>query len=210
MIFAASLGAISLVIKGLDKISRHAIEVVHAMALLVDRFVVFPQELLYYTFSKLYKFCVVYLPWLSESLPLNMILEKMSKKMDRAKTTAILIDGRIDTDMEIVDNGYLAMLHDGGWTALVLWIFLWAVLIVLGFKSLRKSPGVNSAYAVSLVIGCAFSAVTMRAFQVFPFWVMIAMAIGINLSWFMDVLQCDKLPQKNRSPESTRSHCHGN
>jgi hypothetical protein len=67
---------------------------------------------------------------------------------------------------------------------LVFWIVLWAVLVILGFKSLRNLPGVNSAYALSLVIGCAFSAVCMRAFQVFPFWVMISLALSLCLSWY--------------------------
>jgi hypothetical protein len=174
MIFTAGMGTISLVIKVFDNISRHAIEGLHAVALLVDRFIVFPQELLHYILLKLYNYNLFPSSWLA----------KISEKMAISKATAILIDGRINPDTKIVDNGYLAMMHDGGWAALVFWIVLWAVLVLLGFKSLRNLPGVNSAYALSLVIGCAFSAVCMRAFQVFPFWVMISLALSLCLSWY--------------------------
>jgi hypothetical protein len=174
IIFAAGMGTISLVIKVLDNISWHAIERLHAMALLVDRFIVFPQELLYYILLKLCNFNLFSSSW----------LPKISEKMALPKATAILIDGRINPSTKIVDNGYWAMMHDGGWAALVLWIVLWAMLVILGFKSLRKLPGVNSAYALSLVIGCAFSAGCMRAFQIFPFWIMISLALSLCLSWY--------------------------
>lgn len=174
MIFAAGMGTISLIIKIFDNISRHTIEGLHAMALLVDRFIVFPKEILIYIFLKLYNLNLFSSSWLA----------KTSEKLAIPEATEILIDGRISPDAKIVDNGYLAMMHDGGWAALVFWIALWAVLVILGFKSLRKLPGVNSAYALSLVIGCAFSAVCMRSFQVFPIWVMISLALSLCLSWY--------------------------
>jgi hypothetical protein len=70
----------------------------------------------------------------------------------------------------------------------MIWIFIWIYLIYIGIKVLRISPGIRSVYTLSILLGCTFSAIFLRAFQVFPFWVMIAMALGLSLSWFQIVL----------------------
>jgi len=190
LIFVTGIGTIGLFLEGLDKVTGSTVKSLHAMALLVDRFIAIPLAIVSYTFSKLSLFDGYNPSSLSENKT-----SLLSKSEVRQETTAIAIEGRLNADDVLVDNGYLAMLHDGGWPAFVIWIALWAVFVVLGLQSLRKSPGVNSAYALSLVVGCAFSAMFMRAFQVFPFWVMIAMALGISLSWFIPVLQSDSQPK---------------
>ena len=113
----------------------------------------------------------------------------MSKHTAISEHTAISIDGRFFADDGLVDNGYLAMQQDVGWVSVAVWVALWLGLTWMGVKTLNKVPGIKSAYTLSLVLGCAFSAVFMRSFQVFPFWVMISIVLSICLAWFFVALK---------------------
>jgi len=154
----------------------------NALTSLADRFVSMPRDVIFFVISKF-----------SNNISL---LNDIDSSQRLSKTTIKSIQGRLSSEIvvkgklsaDIVDNGYLAMLHNTGWTGLMIWIFIWIYLIYIGIKVLRISPGIRSAYTLAILLGCAFSAIFLRAFQVFPFWVMIAMALGLSLSWFQIVL----------------------
>jgi len=154
----------------------------NALTSLADRFVSMPRDVIVSVISKFSKNIS-----LLNDIDSSQHLSKTTIKSIQGRLSSeILVKGKLSTD--IVDNGYLAMLHDTGWTGLMIWIFIWIYLIYIGIKVLRISPGIRSVYTLSILLGCAFSAIFLRAFQVFPFWVMIAMALGLSLSWFQIVL----------------------
>lgn len=165
-IFSAGMITISSFIKGLAYLAGRAYEGLFTMTLLVDRFSAMPVEMGYYVLNRM--FGVVPSSWLSE-------------------TTETSIDGRFSGSL--VDNGYLAMLGDVGAVGLVTWLTVWLVLAWMGVQALSRAPGVNSAYSLSLVLGCALTGLFMRAFQVFPIWVLISLVLAMCLAWFIVVLR---------------------
>ncbi|MHA2282050.1 MAG: O-antigen ligase family protein [Promethearchaeota archaeon] len=168
LIFAAGMGTISLLLKGLDKVTGHTLKGLRAMALLVERFVDVPKQIANYGFYRFSGYGVL--------------------KNTPGSDSGFNIHSRLTATVELPDNGYLAMLQDGGWPALTAWIILWIWLAGIGIQALRKAPGVRSTYSLSVVVGCALSAMFMRAFQVFPFWVMISLALSLCMSWYAVVL----------------------
>jgi hypothetical protein len=146
------------------------------MSLLVDRFFFMPKEIIQYFLSK----------FSGSGLLESSITQN---KIYITNKTFSAINGRFEGTL--VDNGYLAILNGGGWTALMAWIFLWLVIIFIGFNALHKRPSTERAYTFSMVIGCCLSALFVRSFQVYPFWVFISLALGLSLSSFLTVLQVD-------------------
>jgi len=92
------------------------------------------------------------------------------------------------------DNGYIALLQDGGLFSLVPWLFIWVFLLLIGIRAIRKTPDVNNIYSLTLLIGCAISAFFLRSFQVFPCWIVLAIAIGLSLSCFLNTLNREHNP----------------
>lgn len=168
--FVASILAAIIIVKIGITHTNYEFACLNPLSLLADRFVFMPVEIMSFVLDRIPNYIEVF-PWLTLYL---------------SKASAISIHGRFSTGL--VDNGYLVMLEDTGWIGLIIWIFIWIYLIYIGIKVLRISPGIRSIYALSILLGCAFSAMFIRAFQVFPFWVMIAMALGLSLSWFQIVL----------------------
>lgn len=144
----------------------------NALTSLANRFVSIPKDITAFAISKF----STNISWLND----------IGCTQNLSKTTERSIQGRLSTG--IVDNGYLAMLNDTGWAGFIIWNLIWIYLIYIGIKALRISPGIRSVYSLSMLLGCAFSAMFMRSFQVFPFWVIIAMASGLSLSWSRIVL----------------------
>jgi hypothetical protein len=161
--FIASLGTIGLLLKGFDTVTGRMLKGLHAMTLLVDRFVDMPKQISDYLF---YRFSG------------NEIIKNIP-----ASDPGFNIHARLNASVAVPDNGYLAMLEDGGWPVLIAWILLWILLVAIGVQTLRKAPGIRSSYSLSAVLGCGLSAMFMRSFQEFPFWVMISLALGLCLSW---------------------------
>ncbi len=166
-------------------------EELFALTLLTDRFANMPREITLYANDKLSSF-----DWFTsiERSSFSKILDNIVPKSVHdflsesvSKSTAMSIQGRFESP--IVDNGYLAMLQDVGWLGLVAWLALWLVLVGMGLQAIRRAPGVRSAYSLSTVLGCALAAVFMRAFQVFPFWVIISLVLGLCIAWFNNVFQ---------------------
>lgn len=158
-------------------------EWVNALLLIADRFILMPVEIISFASDIL----------LNYDGPFSEVIKSIIEMLPLylSKSSAISIHGRFSTGL--IDNGYLVMLEDTGWAGLIIWVFMLVYLIYLGVKVLRIAPGIRSVYALSIIIGCAFSAMFMRSFQVFPFWVMIAMALGLSLSWFQRLLTDNSL-----------------
>lgn len=190
-IFASGMATISLIVKSLSNMINGLHEGLFSLTLLVDRFANMPREITLYVGGELYS-C----DWFTsiEQSSFVKFLDKYVPKFVRdflsgpmSKSTAISIQGRFDSPM--VDNGYLVMLQDVGWIGLVAWLALWLVLVGMGLQAIRRVPGVRSAYSLSAVLGCALAAVFMRAFQVFPFWVIISLVLGLCIARFNTVFQ---------------------
>ncbi len=190
-IFASGMTTISLLVKSLSNMISCLHEELFALTLLTDRFANMPREITLYANDKLSSF-----DWFTsiERSSFSKILDNIVPKSVHdflsesvSKSTAMSIQGRFESP--IVDNGYLAMLQDVGWLGLVAWLALWLVLVGMGLQAIRRAPGVRSAYSLSTVLGCALAAVFMRAFQVFPFWVIISLVLGLCIAWFNNVFQ---------------------
>jgi hypothetical protein len=175
-IFLVSITVISLLVKVMEKFITFTHKGLWSMSLLVDRFFFMPKEIIQYFLSKFSG---------------TGLLESSTtqNKIYITNKTFSAINGRFEGTL--VDNGYLAILNGGGWTALMAWIFLWLVIIFIGFNALHKRPSTERAYTFSMVIGCCLSALFVRSFQVYPFWVFISLALGLSLSSFLTVLQVD-------------------
>ena len=169
LIFVAGMGIISFILKGLDKITNSTLKGLRAMALLVERFIDIPKQIAGYVITSLTGVDI---------FQNNSGLEY-----------SFNIEARLTTTANLPDNGYLAMLKEDGWPAMITWIILWILLAVIGIQALRKAPGIRSAYSLSLVVGCALSAMFVRAFQVFPFWVIISLCLSLCLAWFSVVFR---------------------
>ena len=164
VIFVAGLVIIGSLLTGLDKIAGHTLKGLYNMAMLVERFVDMPKQILGYG---------------SRKFSGEIVFQNMP-----GSDSGYNIDSRLTTTAAVPDNGYIAMLQDGGWPSLVAWVILWLLLVGIGVQALRKAPGIRSAYSLSVVIGCALSGMFVRAFQVFPFWVMISLSLSLCLTWY--------------------------
>ena len=161
----------------------------NALILLTDRFVYMPLEIISYAVLKLSN----HIGFLHNS---NAFISSLIGEFGESlsKTTLISIQGRFSS--ELVDNGYLVMISDVGWLGLTIWIFFWIVFLYNGIKTLRISPGTKSAYSLTMVLGCALTAVFARSFQVFPFWILIAITLSLVLSWYNLVFEKDRSKKK--------------
>ncbi len=202
LIFISGLTVIGLVFKILDSLTKQSYECLHALSVLVDRFAYMPREIITYGLIKLTGCTISFLALLADAAGYSISIEYLLKfndflNKDISTSVFISIDGRLNADLALVDNGYLAMYNDVGWPGLLAWIFLWIVFIRQGVKILRVEPGTSSAYALAAVLSCLFSAIFMRLFQVFPFWILVAMILGISLSWFQTVFARNNLYSKD-------------
>jgi len=84
----------------------------------------------------------------------------------------------------ISDNSFMSIYAIGGVSALVIWLWLWAILFFMGVKKFKGSPGFFSAYALVGLIFCFVSGFFLRTPQLFPIWVFLSMLLGFCLSWW--------------------------
>jgi hypothetical protein len=147
-----------------------------ALSLLADRFVFIPVEILSFTLIAFSNHIEVI------SKVVASAASSASSHLQLSKASAISIHGRFSKDL--VDNGYLVMLEDASWTGLTAWIIIWLFLFYIAMKAYRRSPGVKNTYALTMIFSCAFSAVFVRSFQVFPFWVLMSLVLGLCVACF--------------------------
>ena len=191
------------IIKMMEWITSHKITVIHSMSLLVDRFISIPFLILHYSGMVLQQ----YFPELGSfvtgliSVPQGYVITEKSAallaKYPEAFNVYSNLAQRLTTSSGLADNGFIAIYEDCQWLGLLPWCFLWVSLIWLGLRAFYLKPDVNSGYAVTAVLGCAFSAFGMRLFQVFPFWILVALCLGPAFYLILSVLEenCAKTPE---------------
>lgn len=192
-IFISSLTGMGMFIKIFDSLSNLSYKWLHALSVLVDRFANMPEEIGTYTVFKLTGYIILVSGWLHEHTSYAIFSRTHTSAINTSKNLSetsifINIDGRLNVDIPLPDNGYLAMYHDAGWPGLLAWLILWMVIVWMGVKSFRINPGINSVYALSAICTCLFAAIFIRLFQVYPLWIMVSIALGISLSWFQTVI----------------------
>jgi hypothetical protein len=171
--FVLPILATIIIIKGGNLIINYQSERLKALSFLADRFLLMPFEII---------------SFISIRFSSNTgFFSDLAAPSWLSKASVISIQGRFSTGL--VDNGYLAMREDTGWIGLTAWIIIWVILIWIAFRVYRRSPGVESTYSLSMIFGCALSAVFVRAFQVFPFWVLVALTLALCLYWFNLVIE---------------------
>jgi hypothetical protein len=185
------------VVKMVDRILSKAVPCIHSMSLLADRFLSIPSVVLQYlgmVVSKVSpefgKFTLELIP-MPESHKITNANEYLMATHPEAYNILLNIEQRFNPLSGIADNGFVAIFEAGNWLGIFPWCLLWIALVWLGFRSYFKKQDVNSAYALSAILGCVFSALSMRLFQVFPFWIMVVLFLGPALSWIFFVLGAD-------------------
>ena len=164
--FIGSIGSTAVLVELIDSLTDRMVDALHVLHFLAYRFISIPVVLGSYFWS-----------------PPTGQFEGNAYNTQQF----VNIDGRLNPSALLPDNGFLAMYQDGGPMSLIFWIVFFGILVLQGTKVLFKEPKPESAYALSLVLGCAISAVFARTFQIFPFWVMIGLALGLALAWFKKV-----------------------
>jgi len=187
-VFIISILSAIIIIKFAIILTDYEFDWLKALSLLADRFVFMPVEILSFTLIGISNHIEVLSKVAASAANLA------STHLQLSKASAISIHGRFSADL--VDNGYLVMFEDAGWTGLTAWIIIWLFLFYIAIKAYRRSPGVNNTYALSMIFSCAFSAVFVRSFQVFPFWVLMSLVLGLCIAWFNLSLMPNSLQSK--------------
>jgi len=185
------------VVKMVDLILSKAVPCIHSMSLLVDRYLSIPSVILQYVgmvVSKVSpgfgKFTMELIP-MPESHKITNAYEYLMATNPEASNMLFNIEQRFNPSSGLADNGFIAIFENGKWLGIFPWCLLWIALVWLGFRSYFKKQDVNSAYALTAILGCVFSALSMRLFQVFPFWIMVVLCLGPALSWIFFVMGAD-------------------
>lgn len=184
---AAATVVLFAVVKMADTAVGQSVSGIRNLSLLVDRFLSIPALLCQYgggkissSFPKLGSLIENFV-----SMPTShqiIDLEKFQKSTPHAANVLQNIEYRLNPFIATADNGFIAVFEAGGWFGLVPWVLMWAALIWFGSGVYINKRDVNSGYALTAILGFAFSAFFMRAFQVFPFWVMVALCLGPALA----------------------------
>lgn len=178
-VFVFSIISFIVIVKSGMVLTNDKFDCIEVFSLLGDRFLLMPFEILGFLLNKISTHSEAF----SRFIPALQSLPAISVK------SAVSITGRFsNTSGDDIDNGYLLMLDDAGWFGLLIWGLIWSFFIYIGIKVLIISPGVRSIYSLSVILVCIFAAIFARVFQVFPFWLIIAMAVGLSFAWFQIVL----------------------
>lgn len=185
------------VVKMVDRILSKTVPCIHSVSLLVDRYLSIPSVVLQYigmVVSKVSpgfgKLTLELIP-MPESHKITNAYEYLMATNPEASNMLFNIEQRFNPSSGLADNGFIAIFENGSWLGIFTWCLLWIALVWLGFRSYFKKKDVNSAYALTAILGCVFSAMSMRLFQVFPFWIMVVLCLGPALSWIFLVMGAD-------------------
>jgi len=175
-------------IRIVDSAFGHAVSWLRSCSLLVDRFLAIPGLLGLYIGNKIGSSYPRLGSIIRDLVPMPVShqivdLEKFQMTDPNSANILLNIEHRIDFNSEMADNGFIAIFEAGGWQGLLPWVLFWVLLLGFGFRMYYRRRDVNSGYALTVILGCAFSALFMRLFQVFPFWVMVALCLGPTFSW---------------------------
>lgn len=187
------------VIKIMERLSAGSIAAIHNMSLLVDRFLSIPYLVFFYLgsvlqthFPRLAGFLMGAVPG-PQSYTSEAVYD--SSSFQNAANVYVNIDQRMGLSSGLADNGFLAVYETSKWFGLLPWCLLWVALGWFGLRAFYLKPDVHSSYAVSAIFGCAFAALGMRLFQVFPFWIMVALCLGPAIYWIFAVTEKDEAVQ---------------
>lgn len=193
-VFVSSLTGIGLLLKTINSIANRSIALFKWLSSSVDRFAFMPGELYDFGIYNLTRGIIAACYWLHKHTGHKLfenIINYLTDISNNQSVVSILenLDGRLNSDVLLPDNGYLAMLQDAGWLGLIAWLLICLAILATGLKSFRIDSGINGIYALSAVCTCLFAALFIRAFQLFPIWIMVAIAMGISLAWFQTVFR---------------------
>lgn len=202
-LLVASLFTLS-VIKVMEIMTSGSIEVIHSLSLLVDRILSIPYLIMYYVGSlveplspQLSTFLMgtVYMP--KSLIMAENYTDKLGQNPD-AYNVLLNLEQRLTTSAGLADNGFIAVYEAGGWLGFLPWFLLWITLIWFGLRAFYLKRDVKSSYAVTAVLGCAFAASSMRLFQVFPFWILVALCLGPSIYWIQSVLDQNRVKKTSK------------
>ncbi len=192
LVFVSSLTGIGLLLKAINSLANRSIAIFKWLSSSVDRFAFMPGELYDFGVYNLTRGMIAASDWLHERTGHKLFINIINYLTDISNNQSVVsilenLDGRLNSDVALPDNGYLAMLQDAGWLGLTAWLLLCMAMLATGLKSFRIDSGTNGIYALSAICTSLFAALFIRAFQLYPIWIMVAIAMGISLAWFQTV-----------------------
>jgi len=184
-VFLSSVSLVVLVfIKVTDWITGRGIAALHDMSLIVDRFLSIPALVLNYAAKVVDRLFpgtgILFMDLIPEPKSHAMTNEYAQhiQRLPEAHDIYLNIEQRLTSSAGIADNGFIAIFEAGKWLGIIPWCLMWVAILWLGVRAFYRRPDVHSSYAVSAILGCIISAFAMRLFQVFPFWIMVALCLG--------------------------------
>lgn len=105
------------------------------------------------------------------------------------------MDGRFTAGGAATDNDYLAILHGGGWGALAMWLSLWLFVAARSLTGFWRTRHHNFIYAGVLIVLAVMSGLGMRATQLFP----VSIFVAITLAWALFLTE-HKLSSSTTTP----------
>jgi hypothetical protein len=184
IIIISSFVIIGSSLKIANELTGGKIEEISKFTVLVDRFYNTPSEIMSYASDQVN-------PNPHSSYTIAPSIENDSQPAKSNSGTAIGIKARtaisktiqVDSATTIpTDNAYIAMFADFGLSPVIIWVLSGIWLLILSIQTHSKLQSVESAYGINLIVACALSGLFMRSFQVFPFWVFVAILLSISFS----------------------------
>lgn len=93
------------------------------------------------------------------------------------------MDGRFASEGAAVDNDYLAILVGGGWGVLAVWLSLWLFAGLQAAAGFWRTRHRHFIYAGVLIALSGMAGLGMRATQLFPVSIFVAIALAWALFW---------------------------
>jgi hypothetical protein len=106
------------------------------------------------------------------------------------------MDGRFVAKGSGVDSDYLAILIAGGWEVLAVWLSLWLFVALQAASGFWRTRHRNFCYAGVLIALSGMAGLGMRATQLFPVSIFVAIALAWALFFTNQELSPDTAPPK--------------